>query len=269
MDRYLELDKRLKYMGKKAFIPFVTIGDPSPEVSFKLIEYFIQAGASALELGLPFSDPLADGVVIQKANLRALEAGVYTPMAFDVIKKIRNKYPAIPIGLLSYTNLATGYGNVDEFFKQLFEIGVDSLLLADMPFEMRGWISSYFDKYNIKQVLIAPPNADIKTLENIATTSQGYIYLVGRSGVTGTELKAQTDLSNLITCLKSKTNIPVYQGFGISTIEDAKYVSSTEVDGFIIGSAIVKIIEEYHKQGDEILLSKIRDFIDPFIQLIH
>ena len=244
MDRYLELEQQLKSKSKKAFIPFVTIGDPNKDLSLKIIDLLVELGASALELGLPFSDPLADGPVIQMANIRALNSHVYTDEAFDIIHAIREKHPQIPIGLLSYTNLATGYG-VESFFEKLAKIQVDSVLLADMPIEMMDWIKPHFEKSGVKQVLLAPPNADKVTLQEIAKRSQGYIYLVGRSGVTGTELKSNTDLEENINLLKKYAKVPIYQGFGISTVGDAKRVLKTPVDGFIIGSALVKIIEKY------------------------
>lgn len=180
MNRY----EKLKTNNKKVFIPFVTLGDPNPELSFEIIQFLIQNGADALELGLPFSDPVADGVVIQDANQRALKANTFTKDAFRIIEKIRSKYPEIPIGLLSYCNLATGFG-VDQFFKELSRIGVDSILFADLPIEMGDFFNYHFSKNNISKVLLAPPNADHSTLEYIAKNSEGYIYLVGRSGVTG------------------------------------------------------------------------------------
>jgi tryptophan synthase alpha chain len=251
-NRYGTLNDKMIKSERKAFIPFVTIGDPNPELSFKIIEKLIELGADALELGLPFSDPVADGPVIQNANLRALNAKVYTDQAFMIIEKVRKKHPNIPIGLLSYTNLVTGMGK-DKFFKELKRIGVDSVLLADMPLEMREWIRPEFTKYDIKQVMIAPPNANEDVLKRVALASEGYIYLLGRNGVTGTEIKTQNDLSTTVAILKKYTELPIYQGFGIASKEDALAAIKNNVDGFIVGSAIVKILEKHAEKPDELL----------------
>lgn len=251
-NRYELLNDKLNSESRKAFIPFVTIGDPNAELSYEIIEKLIELGADALELGLPFSDPVADGPVIQNANLRALNSKVYTTEAFKIIEKIRSKYPNIPIGLLSYTNLVTGMGK-DLFFKELKRIGVDSVLLADMPLEMREWIRPEFIKYDIKQVLIAPPNASADVLERVAKASEGYIYLLGRNGVTGTEIKTQNDLSSTVECLKKFTKLPIYQGFGIASKGDADAAISNGVDGFIVGSAIVKIIEKNKERPNDLI----------------
>jgi tryptophan synthase alpha chain len=261
--RYELLDEKLKAQNKKAFIPFVTIGDPNAELSFQIIEKLIELGADALELGLPFSDPVADGPVIQNANLRALNSKVYTLDAFNIIERIRKKNPTIPIGLLSYTNLVTGMGK-NEFFKELNRIEVDSVLLADMPLEMREWIRPEFIKYDIKQVMIAPPNASAEVLEQVAKASEGYIYLLGRNGVTGTDIQPQNDLSCTVACLKEFTKLPIYQGFGIASKKDAQAAVSNGVDGFIVGSAIVKIIEK-NQQNNSQLLVELESFIKGLI----
>jgi len=243
VSRYTKLFEMLKSVNQKAFIPFVTVGDPDLEMSQNIIENLIACGADALELGLPFSDPVADGPIIQAANLRALSKGVYTRQALKLISNIRSRHPQIPIGLLSYTNLVVAMGK-ENFFKLISDAGVDSLLLADLPFVMTDWLRSTFVQYNIAQVLIAPPNADQDLLKNIAKFSQGYTYLLGRSGVTGINVHRNEDLSQNIELLKKYNSAPIVQGFGISDTKDVKQAIAAGVDGIIVGSAIIKIIQE-------------------------
>jgi tryptophan synthase alpha chain len=253
MNRYQKLQKDKN--GKKVFIPFVTLGDPNPSLSFEIIKTLVENGADALELGLPFSDPVADGPVIQGANIRALDSQTFTKEALSIIQRVRKQYPDIPIGLLSYCNLATGMG-IDIFFKELKVAGVDSILFADLPLEMDYFFKHQFKESGILKVLLAPPNANEETLLKISSESEGYIYLVGRSGVTGVELKTQENLSANIKIL-NKGPVPVYQGFGISSALDATKALNNGVDGVIVGSALVKIIEK-NINNETSLLSELK-----------
>jgi len=243
MDRYQNMFSSLHLSNQKAFIPFVTLGDPSAKVSLKIVDTLIEAGADALELGLPFSDPLADGPVIQRANTRALNCKTYTNEALNLIQTIRTKYPDIPIGILSYLNLVYGLGE-RTFFKRLSEVGVDSLLLGDLPVEMAQTLRPFFQEFKISQVFIAPPNASKEMLKEISKLSQSYIYLLGRSGVTGTNIKSIEDTKPVILELKKLNSPPILQGFGISSKENVQAAIKNGVDGVFVGSALVKIIEE-------------------------
>ncbi len=243
MNRYEVMFENLSKLKQKAFVPFVTLGDPDLETSFDIVKTLIKAGADALELGIPFSDPLADGPTIQKGNKRALEKKIYTKEALGLVKKIRKLDQKIPIGILSYANLAYGLG-VNKFFKELSLSGVDSLLLADVPVEMASFLRDSFLKYKISQVLVAPPNASNECLQKISKYSQGYIYLLGRSGVTGHEISSEEDISPIIKQLKKmEKSSPLLQGFGISTKKHVRDALKKGVDGIFVGSAFVKIIE--------------------------
>jgi len=255
MNRYKQTFSKLKQSHQKAFVPFVNLGDPTAELSLKIIDVLIAAGADALELGLPFSDPLADGPTIQRAHIRALKNKTYTNIALELIHLIRKKYPLLPIGILAYTNLAYGYGK-EKFFRKLASVGVDSLLLADLPLEMIDILRPYFLQNKISQVLIAPPNADNKTLEQISKFSQDYIYLMSRSGVTGSEIKTTEDTKSIISQLRQYNCPPILQGFGISTKEHAQAAIANGADGIFVGSALVKIIED-NLENELILLEKI------------
>lgn len=243
MDRYKKLFDNLK--STEAIIPFVTLGDPDYKTSKEIIRALIKGGASALELGLPFSDPVADGPVIQRANIRALKSKVYTDDAFKIISEIRNQYPDIPIGILSYLNLAYGYG-VDSFFKKLKEIGVDSVLFADLPILMLGKIDPYAKKHQIKRVLIAPPNASEDQIKTIANLSEGYVYLLGRSGVTGTDIRTDEseNIKRNIELLRKYNSPPILQGFGIKNRADIQTSMKIGIDGVFVGSSIVRLIED-------------------------
>ena len=242
-NRYEVCFEQLKQRQQGAFVPFVMLGDPDLEVSYKIITTLIENGADALELGLPFSDPIADGPVIQSAAIRALKNGATVSKCFKLIKSIRDDYPEIPIGLLVYSNLVVG-NSIDNFYSQAQESGVDSVLVADVPIiESAPFISSA-EAHNIAPIFIATPNADQKTLKEVAKRSRGYTYLLSRAGVTGTEVKAEMPVEGIIESLKNFAAPPSLLGFGISTPEQVKQALISGADGAISGSAVVKIIED-------------------------
>ena len=173
MERYETLFAQLKTRREGAFVPFVTLGDPNPEQSLKIIDTLIEAGADALELGIPFSDPLADGPTIQGATLRAFAAGVNPAQCFEMLAAIRHKHPTIPIGLLMYANLVFSPG-IDEFYAQCERVGVDSVLVADVPIEESAPFRQAALRHNIAPIFICPPNADDDLLRQIASWGRGY-----------------------------------------------------------------------------------------------
>ncbi|EPR7375046.1 tryptophan synthase subunit alpha, partial [Escherichia coli] len=183
MERYESLFARLKERKEGAFVPFVTLGDPGIEQSLKIIDALIEAGADALELGIPFSDPLADGPTIQNATLRAFAAGVTPAQCFEMLALIRQKHPTIPIGLLMYANLVFNKG-IDEFYAQCEKVGVDSVLVADVPVEESAPFRQAALRHNVAPIFICPPNADDDLLRQIASYGRGYTYLLSRAGVT-------------------------------------------------------------------------------------
>lgn len=243
MERYENLFAQLKDRKEGAFVPFVTLGDPSVEQSLNIIDTLIEAGADALELGIPFSDPLADGPTIQEATLRAFAAGVTPTQCFEMLALIRQKHPTIPIGLLMYANLVFSKG-IDEFYAQCEKVGVDSVLVADVPVEESAPFRQAELRYNVAPIFICPPNADDDLLRQIASYGRGYTYLLSRAGVTGAENRAALPLHHLVEKLKEYNAAPPLQGFGISSPEQVTGAIEAGAAGAISGSAIVKLIEK-------------------------
>ena len=221
MERYESLFAQLKERKEGAFVPFVTLGDPGIEQSLKIIDTLIEAGADALELGTPFSDPLADGPTIQNATLRAFAAGVTPAQCFEVLALIRQKHPTIPIGLLMYANLVFNKG-IDEFYAECEKVGVDSVLVADVPVEESAPFRQAALRHNVAPIFICPPNADDDLLRQIASYGRGYTYLLSRAGVTGAENRAALPLNHLVAKLKEYNAAPPLQGFGISAPDQVK-----------------------------------------------
>jgi tryptophan synthase alpha chain len=257
--RYLQSFAALNEKHQGAFIPFVTLGDPGPEQSFEIIKTLIDAGADALELGIPFSDPSADGITIQLAAQRALNAGVTTDTCIDIIRKVRNYAPQIPIGLLIYANLIFARG-LDKFYADMSEAGVDSVLIADVPIRESAPFIKAAQQHQVAPIFIAPPNANEATLKQVAELSQGYTYVLSRAGVTGTESKAQMPAGNLLGTLSKFNAPPLVLGFGISQPAQVKEAIACGAQGAISGSATVKIIEQ-HLNEPQAMLSALDEFV--------
>lgn len=243
MSRFTHCFAQLKAKNQGAFVPFVTLCDPDFDRSFDIICTLVDNGADALELGLPFSDPLLDGPVIQAANNRALNAGCSTQESFDLLKKVRSKYPEIPISLLLCANLIYAQ-TLDGFYQRCAEAGVDAVLVADIPlFAAEPYIQAA-KKQSIQPVFICPPNADKHTIQQVAEKSEGYTYLVSRAGVTSAENQQHAaNLDTLVEQLKAFGAPPILQGFGIAQPEQVKSTLKMGITGAISGSATVKIIE--------------------------
>ncbi|QIM66552.1 tryptophan synthase subunit alpha [Mannheimia granulomatis] len=260
MSRFDTLFSTLNEKNEGAFVPFVTLCDPDFDRSFEIIETMIANGADALELGFPFSDPLLDGPVIQAANKRALDGGYSTDACFEMIAKIRAKYPEIPIGLLLCANLIF-VPTAEQFFQRCQQTGVDAVLIADLPILAADEFVPTAKKYGIQPVFICPPNADNPTIERIAQLTEGYTYLVSRAGVTSAENQAHAgNLDNLIESLKSAKVAPILQGFGIAKPEQVREALALGADGAISGSAIVKIIES-NLSDQQKLVSELAEFV--------
>lgn len=260
MSRFDQLFDRLHAQNEGAFVPFVTLCDPDFDRSLEIIDTLVQNGADALELGFPFSDPLLDGPVIQAANKRALDGGYSTDACFELLAKIRAKYPNIPIGLLLCANLVF-VPTQEVFFKRCQEVGVDAVLIADLPVLAAEEFVPTAKKYGVQPVFICPPNADEATIERIARLTEGYTYLVSRAGVTSAENQQHAqNLDSLITALKRSNSAPILQGFGIAKPEQVKEAIALGCDGAISGSAIVKIIEG-HLDNQTALLKTLADFV--------
>jgi len=247
--RYTQCFTALTEKNQGAFIPFVAIGDPNPEQSFEIIKTLIDAGADALELGIPFSDPSADGLTIQKAALRALGSNVNTDICIDILKKVRAYAPDIPIGLLLYGNLVFARG-IDNFYRDMSEAGVDSVLIADLPIRESAPFREAALKHGVAPIFIAPPNASDDTLREVASFSKGYTYILSRAGVTGVDSPSEAGAAKnnsakqLLDTLKNYRAAPGVIGFGISVPGQVQDALATGADGAISGSAVVKIIEE-------------------------
>lgn len=239
--RYETLFAQLTQEKRGAFIPFVTIGDPTPAMSLQIIDALVIAGADGLELGIPFSDPLADGPTIQEANLRAFASGINMDKCFNIITTVRQKHPNIPIGLLVYANLVFK-GSIDRFYARCAEAGVDSVLVADVPLRESEPFEDAAFAHGIAPIFICPPNADDEVIEDIAERGRGYTYLVSRAGVTGAENRASQPLTHLLDKLKEFDAPPAIQGFGISTPEQVSEAIKAGAMGAISGSATVNII---------------------------
>lgn len=259
MDRYQSLFQRLAEKNQGAFVPFVTMGDPSPEQSLKIMQTLAASGADALELGIPFSDPLADGPTIQGANIRALQSGTTPDICFDLIKKVRQDYPDLPIGLLVYANLVYARG-IEFFYELCAEAGVDSVLIADVPTSESAEFKRAADKYDVKAIFIAPPTASDETLKEVAHLGGGYTYLLSRAGVTGTETKANMPVDSLLERLKQFDAPPALLGFGISSPAQVKEAIAAGAAGAISGSAVVKIIEA-NIDAPSAMLEQLAEFV--------
>ena len=245
-DRLARLFDGLRKKGEGAFVPFVNLCDPDPATSEVVIEALIAGGADALELGIPFSDPCADGPVIQASAVRALASGATTAGCFEVLARIRAKHPDIPVGLLVYINLVTAPG-VEVFFKKAAEAGADAVLIADLPIAMRETEPEWdraAQAAGLHLIAIAPPELDDARAETIAERSTGYVYLLGRAGITGTDKKGHLSQS-VVKKLRDRKAAPLLLGFGISTPDDVAAAVAGGADGVIAGSAVVQIVNRY------------------------
>ena len=227
----------------KAFIPFITCGDPSLEVTEQLVYALEEAGADLIELGIPFSDPMAEGPVIQAANVRALSGGVTTDKIFEMVEKIR-KRTAIPMVFMTYANVVFSYGT-ERFVKKAADIGMDGLILPDVPFEEKEEFDSVCRAHGLDLIsLIAPTSHE--RIARIAREAEGFVYCVSSLGVTGMRSSITTDIGAMVKLVKAEKDIPCAVGFGISTPEQAKKMAD-QSDGAIVGSASVKLCGQYGK----------------------
>lgn len=221
----------------KAFIPFITCGDPSLEITEQIVYAMEEAGADLIELGIPFSDPTAEGPVIQAANVRALSGGVTTDKIFDMVEKIR-KNTDIPMVFMTYANVVFSYGT-ERFIKKAAELGMDGLILPDVPFEEKEEFDTVCKQHGLDLIsLIAPTSHD--RIRTIAKEAEGFVYCVSSLGVTGMRSQITTDIGAMVALVKQEKDIPCAVGFGISNPEQAGKMAA-QADGVIVGSAIVKI----------------------------
>jgi len=255
MKTYKEVFAQLK---RAALIPFFVIGDPDFDTSAGIVKSAIDAGADILELGIAFSDPIADGPTIQKADIRALQAGMDIEKAKDFVKKIKS-YRDIPIGLLMYYNLVYQYG-IEKFFADFAKAGVNSVLVADLSIDDVDEVYAPAVKAGLDTVFMITPNTDTDRAKIIASKCTGFIYTVSLLGVTGGREKLSDMVKPLISRLKSFTDVPVCVGFGVSKPQHAVELAKAGADGVIIGSKLVKIIED-NLSDKKSIPAKVSEFI--------
>jgi len=263
MKTYKQIFTELKH---PALIPFFVLGDPDFDSSFEIIKAAIDAGADILELGIAFSDPIADGPTIQKADIRALAGGMNISKAKKLIKKIK-AYKDIPIGLLMYYNLIYQYGT-EKFFADFAAAGVNSVLIADLSIDDADEVSAPMKKAGLDTVFMITPNTETERAKRIAEKCTGFIYTVSLLGVTGGRDQLSDMIKPLITRLKAITKVPICVGFGVSTPQHAKSLADAGADGVIIGSRIVKIIED-NLNDKKSIPAKIAEFIKQIKQAIQ
>jgi len=250
------------FKNGKAFIPFITCGDPDIETTKKVVREMVKNGANLVELGIPFSDPTAEGPVIQGANLRALTGGITTDDVFEMVRELREDID-VPMVFMTYANVVYSYGT-EKFIKIASEVGMDGLILPDVPYEEKDDFAPMCRKYGMELIsLIAPTSKD--RIKMIAKDAEGFLYCVSSLGVTGTRSEISTDLSGMIELVREvNENIPCAIGFGISGPEQAAKMAAIS-DGVIVGSAIVKKIAEHGKDSAPV----VGDFVKSMVGAIQ
>jgi len=258
--------RELKARGQKAFVAYITAGDPSPETTPSLVWALERAGADVVELGVPFSDPLADGVVNQLSAQRALEAGTTTPRVLEIIQAIRTQ-SQIPIVLYTYFNLIYAFG-IERFCLQAHQAGADGLLVLDLPPEesQGNDVGSRLGDGSLRRISLVAPTSPAERIARIVQKATGFVYYVSREGVTGMQEHVAGSIGGRIELLRKHTSLPICVGFGISTPEQARTVAQ-QADGAVVGSVLVNRIAEWGKDKD--LPEKLEAFARPLAQAIH
>jgi tryptophan synthase alpha chain len=246
------------FANGKAFIGFLTAGDPNLDTTKKIIKKMADAGCDLVEIGIPFSDPIAEGTVIQDANIRALKNDVTTDDVFNMVKEIKDEVQ-IPMVFMTYLNVLFKYG-YDRFLQNAKDAGICGVIIPDLPFEEKGELQSVAKNYGIEVVsLIAPTSED--RIKTIAADAEGFVYEVSSLGVTGVRSEIKTDLDSITKAVKEVTDVPVAIGFGINTPEQAKKYASI-ADGVIVGSAIVKLIAQYGEDAPNEVYNYVKSMKD-------
>ncbi len=228
------------FKSGKAFIPFVTAGDPDLATTEQLVLAMADAGADLVEIGIPFSDPVAEGPVIQRADARALASGTTTDKIFDMVQRLRKKTD-VPLAFMTYVNPIFVYG-AERFMQNCRNVGIDAIIVPDLPFEEKAELADVCRASGVALISLIAPTSN-ERIAMIAREAEGFVYVVSSLGVTGVRSEIVTDLGEMIRVVKSVRDIPCAVGFGISTPEQAKKIAA-DADGVIVGSAIVKIVEE-------------------------
>lgn len=244
---------------KPAFIPFIVSGFPNFEVTKDLLKFFEQKGAAAVELGFPYSDPLADGPVIQKASKFSLEQGTNINKIFGMLDEVKDTI-SVPIILFTYFNPVMKYG-IENFVKKAASVNASGIIIPDLPLEESEEVISICKKYGIDFIMLVSPTSGEQRIKDIAQKSSGFIYLVSSTGVTGVREGFSNVLGGIFEQIKSVAQTPVAVGFGVSKSEHIQNLAELGADGAIVGSAIVKIIDEY-KENKDLIIAKLAEYID-------
>ena len=253
---------RRAFENGKAFIPFITCGDPDLETTAAVVRAAVENGADLIELGIPFSDPTAEGPVIQEANVRALNGGVTTDKIFGLVRELR-KNVTVPMVFMTYANVVFSYGS-ERFISTCREIGIDGLILPDVPYEEKEEFLSLCRKYGVDLVSLIAPTSENR-IAMIAKEAEGFLYIVSSLGVTGTRSEIKTDLASIVDVVRQNTEIPCAIGFGISTPEQAEKMAGI-ADGVIVGSAIVKLIDQYGKDAPDYVGKYVKSMKDAVLR---
>jgi len=254
---------RKAFENGKAFIPFITCGDPDLGTTAAAVRAAVRNGADLIELGIPFSDPTAEGPVIQGANLRALTGGVTTDQIFELVREIRRDV-AIPMVFMTYANVVFSYG-AEDFLSTCKEIRIDGVILPDLPFEEKEEFLPLCHKYGVDLISLIAPTSQNR-IAMIAREAEGFLYIVSSLGVTGTRSEIKTDLASIIQIVRENTNIPCAVGFGISTPEQARKMADIS-DGAIVGSAIIQLLETYGSEAPALIGKYVRNIKNAIINI--
>jgi tryptophan synthase alpha chain len=265
MSRIAARFAELKAANRAAFIPFITAGDPDAETSFEILSELPSAGADLIELGVPFSDPMADGPAIQASSLRALEAGMTLPKVLDLVRRFRNADNKTPIVLMGYYNPIHAYGTA-RFAKDAGAAGIDGLITVDLPPEEDDVLRAPANSHGIDIVRLATPTTDDKRLETVANGASGFLYYVSIAGVTGTKSFAEDEVRAAVSRLKARAKLPCAVGFGIKTLKQAAQIAGF-ADGVVVGSAIVTRIAE--RQSRQVVVKDVVNFCRSLADSVH
>lgn len=233
------------FANGKAFIAFITCGDPDLETTGEVIRAAVENGADLIELGIPFSDPTAEGPVIQEANIRALAGGVTTDRIFEFVRELRRDVK-VPMVFMTYANVVFSYG-AEKFISTCREIGMDGLILPDLPYEEKAEFQPLCSRYGVDLISMIAPTSESR-IAMIAKEAEGFLYIVSSLGVTGTRSQITTDLGSIVSLVRQNTDTPCAIGFGISTPEQAREMAGLS-DGAIVGSAIIKLLAQYGRDA--------------------
>ncbi len=258
-----KIKKAFETPNKKAFIAFLTAGDPDADSTVKFILEMERAGADLIEIGIPFSDPTAEGVVIQDANIRALKGGMTTDGVFDIVRRVREQ-SQIPLCFMTYLNPVFHYG-YDRFFAKCEELAVDGIIIPDLPYEEKAEVEEPANRHNVAVISMIAPTSESR-IQMIAKEADGFIYVVSSMGVTGVRSEIKTDISSIVESIRKVTDVPCAIGFGISTPKQAGDMAAVS-DGSIVGSAIVKMIAEHGSEAASQLYEYVKSMKDAVLSV--